>query len=146
LPVEPTDTQRIGHLAECAIFSQWQHSTAFGNLRYARWRNEGEVDIVFLDPAVQKPLWIGEIKWSDRIQNNEWDETRGLSTLLRCHNTITGVFATSKTIKKKIELDGRVVSIQPSAAYCYIVGKNISSYLGIPAAPIIVKPTKAPNE
>jgi hypothetical protein len=45
-PVKPEDTQKIGQLAECAIFSQWQHAFAFSNLRYARWRNEGEVDIV----------------------------------------------------------------------------------------------------
>src|SRR5258706_621244 len=69
-PVSPQDGTSIGRLAESAIFSQWQHSRAFGNLRYARWKDGGEVDIVYLQPANQKPLWIGEIKWSDRIETN----------------------------------------------------------------------------
>jgi predicted AAA+ superfamily ATPase len=52
-PVLATDKQKIGQLAECAIFSQWQHSPYFGNLRYARWR-DGEVDIAYLNPGTQK--------------------------------------------------------------------------------------------
>jgi uncharacterized protein len=59
-PVKADDHQKIGQLAECAIFSGWQHSARFQSLKYARWRNDGEVDIVYLTGA-QKPLWIGEI-------------------------------------------------------------------------------------
>jgi predicted AAA+ superfamily ATPase len=69
-PVNANNAERIGHLAESAIFSQWQHSQAFRNLRYARWRNEGEVDVVFLHSGTEKPAWIGEIKWSDRVRAN----------------------------------------------------------------------------
>ena len=67
-PVRPDDADRIGHLTESAIFSQWQHAPNFRNLRYARWRNEGEVDIVYLAGHRQTPYWIGEIKWSDGIE------------------------------------------------------------------------------
>ena len=134
-PVDPTDSTKIGQLAECAIFSQWQHSPAFSNLRYARWRNEGEVDIVYLSPATQKPTWIGEIKWSDRIDEHEWDETRHLSTLLRRHPSITSVFTTSRTVERELLLDNRVGSIRPCAAYCYVLGRNITSRLDNVAAP-----------
>lgn len=134
-PVDRSDAQRIGQLAECAIFSQWQHSPSFMNLRYARWRNEGEVDIVYLDPGTQKPRWIGEIKWSDRIHTHEWDETRSLSTLLRRHNSINGVFATSKTVERELSLESRAGQIYPSAVYCYMLGRNITSRLDIVAVP-----------
>ena len=66
-PVKPEETDRIGHLAEFAIFSQWQHSPSFRQLRYARWR-DGEVDIAYLRTQDQRPLWIGEIKWSEQNQ------------------------------------------------------------------------------
>lgn len=144
-PVKPDDSQKIGQLAECAIFSQWQHSTAFSNLRYARWRNEGEVDIVYLDSATQKPTWIGEIKWSDRIEENEWEETRHLSTLLRRHNSIKGVFTTTKTIERPLMLDGREGSVRPSAAHCYMLGRNITSRLDNVAI-AVAEETPKPNE
>jgi len=141
-PVTAEDTTRIGQLAESAIFSQWQHSPAFGNLRYARWKNEGEVDIVFLNGAQQQPLWIGEIKWSDRIQKDFLNQTSALSNLFNRHKTIRSGFFTTKTHEEKIELDGRSVHIIPSAAYCYIVGRNITSSLDKPLSTIIVKDSK----
>ncbi len=131
-PVKEDDSQKICQLAESAIFSQWQHSSGFSNLRYARWRNEGEVDIVYLSPGKQKPQWIGEIKWSDRVLNNRDDETRGLSTLLRKHTSITAAVLTSRTVEDEIMLDGRSVLIIPSSAYCYMVGRNITSSLDRP--------------
>jgi hypothetical protein len=144
-PVDPSDSQKIGQLAECAIFSQWQHSPAFANLRYARWRNEGEVDIVYLSPGTQQPLWIGEIKWSDRIDTNEWDETRHLSTLLRRHSSIKDVFTTSKTIQRKIEIEDRIGDIRPCSAYCYILGRNITSRLDNVVVRLAEEPVEKAN-
>jgi uncharacterized protein len=142
-PLDPADSTRIGQLAECAVFSQWQHAAAFSNLRYARWRNEGEVDIVYLDPGTQKPRWIGEIKWSDRIEDNEWDETRNLIALLKRHPTIRECFTTSRTIDKNIDLDGRPTHVYPTAAYCYILGRNITSRLDTLE---LVQPGEAPQK
>jgi predicted AAA+ superfamily ATPase len=133
-PVKETDSQKIGQLAECAIFSQWQHSSGFSNLRYARWRNEGEVDIVYLSPGKQKPLWIGEIKWSDRVRSHRDEEMRGLTTLLRRHPSIAQAFLTSRTIEDDFEVEGRRVFVIPSSAYCYVVGRNIASSLERPVA------------
>jgi hypothetical protein len=128
-PVKITEPEKIGHLAESAIFSQWQHSQYFRQLRYARWRNEGEVDIVYLRPSDQKPLWIGEIKWSDQVQNKYGEETKSLSFLLKNHKTIESAFLTTKTISKLSNLQERKFTIWPSSLYCYIVGRNITASL-----------------
>ncbi|MBY0509021.1 MAG: ATP-binding protein [Rhodospirillaceae bacterium] len=130
-PVRADDGQRIGQLAECAIFSQWQHSSAFRSLKYARWKNDGEVDIVHLT-GDQKPRWLGEIKWSDRIQSHWGEETKGLSSMLKRHKSITSAFFTTKTIEAESTLEGRRLTIYPSAAYCYLVGRNITSRLDVP--------------
>lgn len=126
-PVQPDDSDRIGHLTESAIFAQWQHSPHFRNLRYARWRNEGEVDIVYLAGAKQSPAWLGEIKWSDRLAGHFYDETRSMQTLLRRHSTIKSAFFTTRTITKDTLLEGRELMIIPSALYCYLVGRNITT-------------------
>jgi len=131
-PVVFEDSDRIGHLTESAIFSQWQHSPSFRNLRYARWRNEGEVDIIYLSGPRQMPTWIGEISWSDRVAKNQFDETKAVRTLLKNHPTIESAFFTTKTIQKYVTIDGRRLSIIPSALYCYTVGRNITTQLTTP--------------
>lgn len=128
-PVQETEAARVGHLAESAIFSQWQHSPAFRNLHYARWRNEGEVDVVFLSGPTHTPLWIGEMKWSDRVTNHQLAETKSLAQLLRKHPKIQSAFVTTKTVQKVISVEGRDVRLIPTAAYCYTVGRNITSRL-----------------
>jgi predicted AAA+ superfamily ATPase len=129
-PVKIDESEKIGHLAESAIFSQWQHSHDFRRLRYARWRNEGEVDIVYLGPVNEKPLWIGEIKWSDRIQTNYGEATKSLANLLKGHPTIMAAFCTTKTIHRKGgQLEGKPFTLWPSSLYCYTVGRNITSQL-----------------
>lgn len=128
-PVKADDSHRIGMLAECAVFSQWQHSKSFGNLRYARWKNEGEVDIVYMAAEAQKPRWIGEIKWSDRIASHEGEETKHVASLLKKHPTIKAAFMTSRTVEKEVVVEGKSVRIIPTAAYCYIVGRNITAPL-----------------
>lgn len=133
-PVKPEDTTKIGQLAESAIFSQWQHSPYFGNLRYARWRNEGEVDIVFLALGNQRPMWIGEITWSDRIETNLHEQTEAFATFLSKHKSIANGFFTTRSIERKLMLEGREINVIPSAAYCYLVGRNITARLDAPAA------------
>jgi uncharacterized protein len=128
-PVALDEHEKIGHLTESAIFSQWQHTRSFKQLRYARWRNEGEVDIVYTNPADEKPIWIGEIKWSDKIASKYADETKGLATLLKKHPTIKASFFTTKTITKNSTLEGKSFRIYPSAVYCYMVGRNVTSRL-----------------
>ncbi|MBS0193175.1 MAG: ATP-binding protein [Proteobacteria bacterium] len=131
-PVSPADKSRIGHLTESAIFSQWQHSAGFHHLKYARWRNEGEVDIVYLGGPVQQPLWAGEIKWSDKVGRDEWEQTKSLRYLINKHPSVTNAFFTSRTVNKHIKLHDRPVHVVPSALYCFMVGKNITAPLDIP--------------
>jgi predicted AAA+ superfamily ATPase len=128
-PVKLEQPDKIGHLAESAIFAQWQHSPSFGQLRYARWRNEGEVDIVYLSPENEKPLWIGEIGWSDSIQNKFGDATRAVTTLLSRHKSINSAFLTTRTFRSSATIENRHVNIWPSALYCYVVGRNITARL-----------------
>jgi predicted AAA+ superfamily ATPase len=127
-PITLNDSQMIGRLAESAVFSQWQHSPDFRNLRYARWR-DGEVDMVYLQPAAQKPAWIGEIKWSDRISRGHDDEVKSLTALLRRHATIKDCFCTTRTFSGGKVLEGRDTWILPTSAYCYVLGQNISLFL-----------------
>ncbi|MBO6725789.1 MAG: ATP-binding protein [Rhizobiaceae bacterium] len=129
-PVEPDDAQLIGQLTECAIFSQWQHSSAFGRLRYARWRNEGEVDIVYM-LSNKAPLWIGEIKWSDAMSRKWSKMTAGLAHLIKKHPSIQSAVLTSKTIRSRAEIDNTRLDVTPSALYCYMVGRNIMRQLDI---------------
>jgi predicted AAA+ superfamily ATPase len=128
-PIRSDDSVKIGHLAESAIFSQWQHSTSFRQLRYSRWRNEGEVDIVYLAPTDQRPIWIGEIKWSDRIQRHFGEETSAIRTLLQNHKSVNAVVFTTRTFDKMLNLESRRMRIVPSSLYCYTVGRNITARL-----------------
>lgn len=122
--VKETDTALIGHLAESAVFSQWQHSLAFSKLRYARWRN-GEVDVVCISGPTQKASWAGEIKWSDRIGSKPETELKHLRTLLAKQPRMKAAFFTTKTITmSNIQLEGRQIRVSPTSLYCYTVGRN----------------------
>ena len=125
-PVAATEPEQIGHLAESAIFSQWQHSPTFKNLRYARWKNEGEVDVVYLDGPKFDAKWIGEIKWSDRIATKQQEQTKSISTMLKKKRGIREAFFTSRTIDGKVTIEGKPMWIMPTAAYCYTVGRNVT--------------------
>ena len=124
------EPDKIGHLAESAIFSQWQHAQSFRQLRYARWKNEGEVDVVYLAADKPKPLWIGEISWSDDVASKYGRATRSVAALLQKHKkTINAAFLTTKTLTTATEIEGLRVSIWPTALYCYFVGRNITTDL-----------------
>jgi len=143
-PVDQGDSETIGHLAESAIFSQWQHHKDFRRLRYARWRNEGEVDIVYLRQEDEKPLWVVEIKWSDRVVDHEMPVTRSMRHLLQKHSTIVQGVLTSKTIER--ELSGEAyripINIIPCARYCYTVGRNVTARLDRAVAPVAASSTQ----
>ncbi|MEJ1159635.1 ATP-binding protein [Prosthecomicrobium sp. N25] len=128
-PIDYTDTDRIGHLAESAVFSQFQHSPAARRLRYARWKNEGEVDLVFLTQEDERPHWIGEIKWSDRIKSDLRQQTRHLIAFARKHRSLRALLFTSKTISTKVDVDEFSISIVPTALYCYALGMKVATDL-----------------
>ncbi len=122
-----TDPALIGHLAESAVFSQWQHSLSFSCLRYARWTN-GEVDVVFLSDATQKARWAGEIKWSDKIGAKPETELKHLKTLLKRQPKMKNAFFTTKTLQlPDFQIEGRNVTVSPTSLYCYTVGRNAAN-------------------
>jgi len=125
-PVSIDETENIGRLTECAIFSQWQHSSQFNGLRYARWP-KGEVDIVSLSKEFERPVWIGEVKWSDRIARSPDEVLRNLQHMIERHPTIREALITSKTVSTVIDVGRIGVKVMPSALYCYIVGRNTAS-------------------
>jgi len=128
-PVAAEDNETIGHLAECAVFSQWQHARDFSKLRYARWRNEGEVDIVLMGSLKQKPVWLGEIKWSDRIVQHEYEELKSIRHLLKNHPSIKDGFFTTRTHFGSVAVEGRTIDVVPAAVYCYTVGRNVLAHI-----------------
>ncbi len=61
---ETIDGAAMGALAETALVTQYLHAPMFADLAFARWKR-GEVDLLALDPATQRPRWALEVKWSD---------------------------------------------------------------------------------
>ena len=118
-PLQPDDT-KTPYLAETAIFSQWFHST--NPLYYARW-NDGEVDIVMLGTRDQKPLWVVEVKWSDRYCSNP-GELESLISFCQ-QNHIDYPLVTSKTEESRCNVKGLVMRFVPASVYCYTVGYNL---------------------
>ena len=84
---------------------------------------------MFLDEATQKPGWIGEIKWSDRIATATGDVTRHMWVMLQNHPKIRDAFFTSKTITDRVVVNRMWINVIPTALYCYTVGRNVTTSL-----------------
>jgi predicted AAA+ superfamily ATPase len=122
-PLEPTD-EAIGHMVETAIFSQRLHrETMIPN--YARW-NSGEVDMVYLDPKDLKPIWAGEIKWS----NKPFSYNQELKNLISfCQkNQLKDAIVTSIDISDRKDINGVSVNFIPASVYAYNVGNATIAY------------------
>ncbi|MDQ7019354.1 MAG: ATP-binding protein [Robiginitomaculum sp.] len=125
-PVDEADNA-MGGLVETAIFSQWFHSSHIDQLRYARWdkSKDGEVDIVYLDRHLPKPIWCLEVKWSDRYYDAP-NKLKSLAYFISKNPQLIDVAgATTKTKRGMRRVMGEVVEFTPSAEYCYTVGKNV---------------------
>lgn len=121
------DATAMGHLVETAVYAQWLHSRVVDNLCYARWKG-GEVDIVHLDEATQKPDWMVEVKWSDRVVTVR-DELRNCIEFSR-RNVLHpgGILVTTRTLADHQTHDGVHFEFVPSACYAYTLGTNILKY------------------
>lgn len=119
------DSEHVGALTETAIFSQWLHSNHIDNLYYARW-DGGEVDIVSVGQSHQKPLWIVEVKWSDRPIDDRSLLDNCASFILK-NGMERSALVTTKT--KSATLNYRDVQFlfRPGSEYAYTVGANILS-------------------
>ncbi|MEG8050152.1 ATP-binding protein [Sphingomonas aurantiaca] len=125
-PVNASDTDIIGHLAESAVFSQWQHGNSSRSLRYARWKS-GEVDIVSIYPGNQSADWAVELKWSDR-PTKDASQLSNLVSFCRI-NKLERATCTTKTVRTKRTYGEVEVDFVPTALYCYTVGRNITKHL-----------------
>lgn len=112
-------------MVETAIFAQWipRQST---DIHYANWRinakKQGEVDIVGLNIANQKPNWAVEVKWTDRY----YDRPGELESLL-CFmekNNLANAIVTSINNEGIKELEKAKLIFLPAACYAYVVGEN----------------------
>lgn len=122
-PVD-SESEAMGALTETAIFSQWFHNQNIDNLHYARWKS-GEVDIVWLDMATQKPYWCVEVKWSDQPYYDS-RLLKGIAEFVE-RNELDKALVTTKTISETGEISGVPVTFQPSSCYTYTLGTNILS-------------------
>lgn len=122
-PVKLTDGN-IGEMIETAVYSQWIPRNV--RIAYANWRvgrsQQGEVDLVGINDALQKPSWAVEIKWTDHF----FDKPMELSSLryFMEKNGLAQALVTSISQSGVKRLDFGTLHFLPSACYAYTVGEN----------------------
>jgi hypothetical protein len=115
--------EAMGPLAETAVFSQWLHNASYvDSLYYARWAR-GEVDLVSLDPAGQRPRFAVEVKWSDRAFDDPKD-IKGLLEFARLHTMHRTPLVTTISKSGVRNFGGVAVEFCPVSLHCYTVAKN----------------------
>lgn len=124
LPITMEDKE-IGNMVETAVFAQWIPRLGT-NIAYASWRvgrqAMGEVDIVGVNEARQKPDWAVEVKWTDRFFKNP-DELTSLRSFMAVNN-LTQALVTTQTCSGLMSLPWGNLQFMPTACYAYIVGRN----------------------
>lgn len=121
-PLTVTD-EKVGDMIETAIFSQWLPRQA--RIAYANWkvgRTEGEVDLVGINDALQKPSWAVEIKWTDRFFERP-QELTSLAYFME-RNSLQRAIVTTQRTSGTMQLDFGTLQFIPSACYAYTVGEN----------------------
>jgi len=118
------DQPAMGALAETALVTQYLHAPIFRDLCFARW-GQGEVDLVRLDPARQKPMWVLDVKWSDGAceSANAWS---GLLDFARSHQLETA-YMTSRTVFKTETRGGIRCIVLPLPMLCFEIGRLAAS-------------------
>jgi hypothetical protein len=123
-PITETDSE-IGNMVETAVYAQWIPRLGV-DIAYANWRisktQQGEVDIVGMNVAQQKPFWAVEIKWTDRYTEHPEE----LSSLLYFmpQTGLTQALVTSKTITIRHEMNAGILQFIPVSCYAFTVGEN----------------------
>ncbi len=123
-PIDETDAF-IGNMVETAVFAQWIPINE--HIAYANWnegnKKKGEVDIVGINEAMQKPEWAVEIKWSNKPFHNPGTELKSLETFMRT-NGLTHAIVTSISEMGKKDMQYGCLQFMPVACYAYTVGEN----------------------
>lgn len=116
------DDDFIGSMVETAIFSQWIQGGK-SDFYYANWtkgRDKGEVDIVWVDDATQKPCSVTEIKWSDRFADSPL-ELKSLHRFLENNKNEMRIIVTTKSKSSVWNGEDYNIFFVPSAVYAYWV-------------------------
>lgn len=119
------DDDEIGSMVETAVYAQWIPRLG-ADIAYANWREGrntmGEVDIVGVNVAKQKPDWAVEVKWTDRYfeKPNELTSLRSFMTT----NGLTQALVTTMSQSGLTSTEWGNLQFMPTACYAYIVGKN----------------------
>lgn len=126
-PISEQDNE-IGDMVETAVYAQWIPRQGV-SIRYANWKIgklQGEVDIVGLDIARQKPDWAVEIKWTDRFFDHP-NELVSLKYFME-KNKMSYALVTSISKSGSIKIDNLTLQFIPVACYAYIVGENTMNH------------------
>lgn len=122
-PIGEQDAE-IGDMVETAVYAQWMPRRG-AEVHYANWRigkQQGEVDIVGLDVARQKPKWAVEIKWSDRFYSHPGDLV-SLKWFAE-KNNLDFAMVTSISETGEVALGNITLRFLPVACYAYTVARN----------------------
>lgn len=123
-PIRETD-EKIGDMVETAVYAQWIPRQGI-DISYANWRlsnrEQGEVDIVGIDIARQKPQWAVEVKWSDRYPDYPGELVSLLGFMPK--NGLEEAIVTSKTKTIDKQMEQVLLHFIPVACYAYTVGEN----------------------
>jgi hypothetical protein len=126
-PISEQDNE-IGDMVETAVYAQWIPRQGV-SIRYANWKIgklQGEVDIVGLNIARQKPDWAVEIKWTDRFFDHP-NELVSLKYFME-KNKMSYALVTSISKSGSIKIDNLTLQFIPVACYAYIVGENTMNH------------------
>ena len=126
-PISEQDNE-IGDMVETAVYAQWIPRQGV-SIRYANWKIgklQGEVDIVGLNIARQKPDWAVEIKWTDRFFDHP-NELVSLKYFME-KNKMSYALVTSISKSGNIKIDNLTLQFIPVACYAYIVGENTMNH------------------
>lgn len=125
------DDQEMGNMVETAIYAQWVPREDV-NVCYANWKTktkeemktkkEGEVDLVGMDIARQKPSWAVEIKWTDRFFEQP-NELHSLKYFMQTNNMKYAIVTNISHFETK-QMDYGTLQFMPVACYAYTVGYN----------------------
>ena len=122
-PIDEND-EVIGNMVETAIYAQWIPRNT--NISYANWnegKKKGEVDIVGIDDARQKPDWAVEVKWTDKPFHNPTEELKSLEYYMKTNGLSFALVTTiTETGMKKMSYGS--LQFIPAACYAYTVGEN----------------------
>ncbi|MCD8310029.1 MAG: ATP-binding protein [Prevotellaceae bacterium] len=126
-PISGQDSE-IGNMVETAVYAQWIPRQGV-SIHYANWKagqQEGEVDIVGLNAARQKPDWAVEVKWTDRFFERP-NELLSLKYFMD-KNRMDYALVTSISKWGTRKIDDIILQFIPVACYAYIVGENTMNH------------------